>query len=133
MSQEQNSPTPATMDFDALASVEIQMTQQLVRGRNNRIQFEFPNFRVRSPSSGFPDQGRIEIVYTANREVMDPSSLEAYIAAYRQVTAFGEDVVNRIFDDLTAICSPRSLTVRGFFVSDGDLDLTVQASTEGNL
>ena len=120
------------LSFDALNSANLTATERTLRGLDNTIRFEFPNFRVRSPSNGFPDLGRIEIEYTADRFVIDPSSLDDYIAAYRQVSAFGEDIVNRMFEDLLAVCSPFRLTVRITTVSEGDIDLEVEISTDDN-
>ncbi len=132
MGLEENNQLSSSQCFGALKIAPLRVVSESLRGSENRIELRYPNFRVRSPSTRFPDLGLIEVDYMADLDVVDPSSLDAYIAAYRQVTAFGEDVVNRIFDDLMAICSPRSLIVRGFFVSDENIGLKVEASTEDN-
>ena len=41
---------------------------------------------------------------------------------------FNEEIINRIADDLTAVCRPQRLEARGEFAPRGGISLTVEAS-----
>jgi len=118
--------------FAALEGVMPSLADRVVPPGQNRIVLNYPNFRVRSPHSGHPDVGSIEIRYTAGQAIIDQDSLEGYLAAFRGVTAFAEDVVNRIFQDLNQLANPVSLEVSGKFSSDGDIGLLIRVNTEDN-
>jgi len=118
--------------FQALETAPLRVAERLVPGGQNQVVLSYPNFRVRSPSSGFPDLGSVDITYTADSQLIDQESLDAYMAAFRDVTAYGEDTVNRIFKDLQKVISPISLQVIGEFPSDGDIGLRIVVNSDDN-
>lgn len=125
-----NDHDPCT--FQALEKAPLRVAERSVPGGQNRVVLSYPNFRVLSPSSGFPDLGSIDITYTADSQLIDQESLDAYMAAFREATAYGEDTVNRIFRDLQEVISPISLQVVGEFPSEGDIGLRIAVSTDDN-
>jgi 7-cyano-7-deazaguanine reductase len=108
------------------------VARRSVPGAQNRIVLSYPNFQVLSPSSGYPDLGSIEVAYTAAHQLVEQESLDAYMAAFRDVTAYGEDTVNRIFRDLENLIHPIALQVVGEFSSDGDIDLRIVVDSDDN-
>ena len=120
------------MDDVTLSESMPQLDSRVVPPGQNRIELTFPNFRVRSPLSGHPDEGSIQIKYQAGISIIDQESLEVYLAAFRGVTAYAEDVVNRIFLDLNQLANPEWLEVVGKFSSDGDIDLTIKVNSDDN-
>src|SRR5690242_13052197 len=67
--------------------------------RNYHIYFETDDFTSLCPVTGQADFARIEIDYVPNRVCVESKSLKFYLAAYRNVRAFNEEVTNRILDD----------------------------------
>ena len=85
------------------------------------------------PVTGQPDYAEIVIEYVPAARCVETKSLKYYLAAFRNTPSFNEQIVNRILDDLVAVCAPESMTVRGAFSARGGLALTVTATHEAKL
>lgn len=99
------------------------------RGRAYWIHLDCPEFSSLCPVTGQPDSARIQIRYIPGDRCVETKSLKFYLASFRNFSAFNEDVVNRILEDLTAACQPVELVVRGSFGSRGGIRLTCQAAS----
>ena len=97
-------------------------------GRSYEIRFECGEFTCVCPRTGQPDFAALTITYVPDKLCLELKSLKLYLWSYRDVGAFHEDVVNRILDDLTGACSPRSMTVVGDFFVRGGIHTVVTAS-----
>jgi 7-cyano-7-deazaguanine reductase len=86
-----------------------------------------PEFTSVCPKTGQPDYGEIEIEYVADRRCIELKALKFYLQGYRNQGVFYEDVVNRILDDLVAVCKPRRMTVTGRFTPRGGIHSIVTA------
>lgn len=95
--------------------------------RDYRIVHTCPEFTSVCPKTGQPDFATIVIDYIPDRKCVELKSLKLYFFSYRQVGAFYEDVINRILDDLVAVCQPRIMVVRGEFNVRGGFSSTVTA------
>jgi 7-cyano-7-deazaguanine reductase len=93
-------------------------------GRNYVIQLEYPDFTSLCPVTGQPDAARISIRYIPDQSCVETKSLKFYLASYRNTASFNEEIVNRILDDLVAVCEPVSLNVTGVFRPRGGIRLT---------
>lgn len=91
------------------------------------IRFETDDFTSLCPVTGQADFARIEIEYVPDRECVESKSLKFYLASYRNVRAFNEEVTNRILDDFVAACAPRTATIIARFSARGGIALTVHA------
>lgn len=96
--------------------------------RNYRIKLDCQEFSSLCPVTGQPDYARIRIEYVPGELCIETKSLKFYLASYRNQTGFNEEIVNRIADDLIAVCQPRKLFVQGAFGSRGGIGLTVEAT-----
>ena len=97
-------------------------------GRDYTIFLETEDFSSVCPVTGQPDYAEITIEYVPAARCIETKSLKYYLAAFRNTPAFNEQIVNNILEDLVAVCSPKSMTVRGAFAARGGLSLTVVAS-----
>jgi len=97
-------------------------------GRAYWIRLDCGEFSSLCPVTGQPDFARLRIEYIPGDRCVETKSLKFYLASFRNTPAFNEEVVNRIADDLTAVCAPRRLQVRGEFAPRGGISLTVDAS-----
>lgn len=98
-------------------------------GREYWIHLDCMEFSSLCPVTGQPDMARIQIRYVPDQLCVETKSLKFYLAAFRNLPAFNEDIVNRILTDLSAGCAPRRMVVRGTFGARGGIQLTCQAST----
>lgn len=95
--------------------------------RDYSIRIDCPDFTSLCPVTGQPDFAEIIVEYVPRDRCIETKSLKLYLASYRNVHAFNEAVINRILDDLVAVCNPRRMRIEGCFVARGGLALTVIA------
>ena len=95
--------------------------------RDYTIRIASQEFTSLCPVTGQPDFAEILVEYIPDQRCVETKSLKLYLASYRNVPSFNEDVVNRILDDLVRVCQPRRMRVEGRFVSRGGLSLSVIA------
>jgi 7-cyano-7-deazaguanine reductase len=96
-------------------------------GRNYTIHLNAPEFSSLCPVTGQPDSAHLEIYYVPDQLCIETKSLKFYLASFRNQASFNEVIVNRILDDLIAICQPRQAVVRGKFSPRGGIQLTCEA------
>lgn len=95
--------------------------------RDYSIRIDCPDFTSLCPVTGQPDFAEIIVDYIPNDRCIETKSLKLYLASYRNVHSFNEAVINRILDDLVAVCDPRRMRIEGRFVARGGLALNVTA------
>jgi len=95
--------------------------------RNYNIRLECPDFTSLCPVTGQPDFAEIVVDYVPDSMCIETKSLKLYLASYRNVQSFNEQVVNDILDDLVKACNPRRMKVEGRFAPRGGLSLSVLA------
>ncbi len=95
--------------------------------RNYWIELDYPEFSSLCPVTGQPDTAHLLIRYIPDEKCVETKSLKYYLASFRNLPSFNEDIVNRILDELKAACSPRKLVVRGKFSPRGGIRLTAEA------
>lgn len=91
------------------------------------ITLESSEFSSLCPVTGQPDYSRLTIRYVPAERCIETKSLKFYLASFRGLAAFNEDIVNRILRDLVAACSPQRAAVRGQFAPRGGVQLTCEA------
>jgi len=96
--------------------------------RSYWIELDYPEFSSLCPVTGQPDTADLSIRYVPGEFCVETKSLKFYLASFRNVPAFNEDIVNRVLDDLSAACSPRRMIVKGRFSPRGGIRLTATAA-----
>jgi len=94
-------------------------------GRDYVIEIVCPEFTSVCPKTGQPDFGTITVTYTPDSRCIELKSLKFYLQSFRNQGIFYENVANRIFDDLTAVLSPRKLKVVAAFTPRGGITTSV--------
>lgn len=97
-------------------------------GRRFWITLDCPEFSSLCPVTGQPDTAHVVIRYVPDATCVETKSLKFYLASFRNLPAFNEEVVNRILDDLVSAMSPSELHIEGKFGSRGGIQLTCSAS-----
>lgn len=96
--------------------------------RDYVIEFECPEFTCLCPRTGQPDFATLRVRYVPDGECVELKSLKLYLWSFRNEGAFHEAVVNKILDDLAAVCKPRFMEIVGDFYVRGGIRTTVTAS-----
>ncbi|MDF1754394.1 MAG: preQ(1) synthase [Verrucomicrobiales bacterium] len=96
--------------------------------RDYTIELDYPEFSSLCPVTGQPDSAHLTITYIPDELCVETKSLKFYLASFRNLASFNEDVVNRILDEMSTACKPRKMTVRGRFAPRGGIRLTAEAS-----
>lgn len=73
------------------------------------------------PKTGQPDFADIKILYRPGINCVESKSLKLYLGSYRETGGFGEDIVNRIADDLYMALDPFFVIVKGNFKPRGGI------------
>ncbi len=97
------------------------------KNRSYWVSFECPEFTSLCPVTGQADFAKIIIQYIPDEVCIESKSLKFYLASYRSTPSFGEDVANRILDDLVAVLKPQQINVVAEFLPRGGISLTVEA------
>ncbi len=95
--------------------------------RNYTIHFHCPEFTALCPITGQPDFATIDIDYVAAERCVESKSLKLYLFSFRNEGSFGEQIANRILEDLVTACAPRSATVTAVFTPRGGIHMRVVA------
>ncbi|MGB1129915.1 MAG: preQ(1) synthase [Haloferula sp.] len=97
-------------------------------GRRFWITLDCPEFSSLCPVTGQPDTAHLVIRYVPDESCVETKSLKFYLASFRNLPAFNEEVVNRILDDLVTAMHPKEIHIEGKFGSRGGIQLTCSAS-----
>ena|SRR2546423_6089812 len=112
---------------DSPAQAKLETFPNPFPQRDYWIRIASPQFTSLCPVTGQPDFAEIQIDYVPHQKCVETKSLKLYLASYRSVPSFNEEVVNRILDDLLKACRPRRMRIEGKFASRGGLSLSVVA------
>lgn len=96
-------------------------------GRRYWITLDCPEFSSLCPVTGQPDTAHLVIRYVPGERCVETKSLKFYLASFRNVPAFNEEIVNRVLDDLVHAMDPVEITVSGRFAPRGGIQLTCEA------
>ena len=80
------------------------------------------------PVTGQPDWASVVIDYEGPQ--INDASLLQYLVSFRNNQEFHEQCVERIFNDITARCSPQRLSVYARYTRRGGIDINPYRSTE---
>ena len=94
--------------------------------RNYWIQFKTSEFTSLCPITGQPDFATIAIEYIPEKLCVESKSLKLYLFSFRQMGTFYEEIVNRIYTDLSEQLKPRRLVVNGDFTARGGITSSVK-------
>jgi 7-cyano-7-deazaguanine reductase len=92
------------------------------------IEIIMPEFTSVCPKTGLPDHGTLRLRYVPDRHCLELKSLKMYSLAYRNLSIFQENVVNRFLEDVVRAAGPVSATVVGEFAARGGIPTKITAS-----
>ncbi len=94
-------------------------------GRDYEIEINCPEFTSVCPITGHPDFGNINVKYCPDRLCLELKALKYYLQSYRNRGIFYEEATNQILDDLSAACSPKTMTITSSFTARGGITTNV--------
>lgn len=98
--------------------------------RNYWIQFKTSEFTSLCPITGQPDFATITIDYIPGKLCVESKSLKLYLFSFRQTGTFYEEIVNRIYTDLSEQLQPKRLIVNGAFTARGGITSAVKIDSD---
>ncbi len=116
----------------AVAEATLEPLPNPAPDRDYLIELSSPEFTCLCPRSGYPDFATIHIRYVPDRVIVELKSLKLYLNRYRNEHIFHEAAVNRILDELVAVCSPRWAEVVGDFNVRGNIKTVITAEHRGD-
>ena len=93
--------------------------------QQSQVEIDTDEFTAVCPWTGLPDYGVLTISYVPGESCIELKSLKYYLLSYRDVGIVQEHAVNRILNDLVAICHPRSMKITLDYKVRGGLRTTV--------
>jgi len=93
--------------------------------QQSQVEIDTNEFTAVCPWTGLPDYGVLTISYVPGESCIELKSLKYYLLSYRDVGIVQEHAVNRILNDLVAICHPRSMKITLDYKVRGGLHTTV--------
>lgn len=95
--------------------------------RDYEVSISLPEFTCLCPMTGYPDFAVIHVKYIPDRLILELKSVKLYINQFRDQHIYHEEAVNRILEDLVAVCQPRWMEVVGDFNPRGNVKTVVRA------
>lgn len=95
--------------------------------RDYQVEITLPEFTCLCPISGYPDFATIHVNYIPDKRILELKSVKLYINKFRDQEHFHEEIVNKILEDLVAVCQPRWMEVVGDFNPRGNVKTVVKA------
>ncbi len=95
--------------------------------RDYEVSITLPEFTCLCPISGYPDFATIHVKYIPDKRILELKSVKLYINKFREQELFHEEAVNKILEDLVAVCQPRWMEVVGDFNPRGNVKTVVRA------
>ena len=96
----------SAIDTQCLLTFEYDYPEQ-----ESQIEMDTDEFTALCPWTGLPDYGTLKISYVPGGSCIELKSLKYYLLSFRDVGIVQEHAVNRILQDLVAVCLPRSMKV----------------------
>ena len=127
LDQELPSKSEETIDASCLHTFQYEYPNQ-----QTQVEIDTDEFTAVCPWTGLPDYGDLKISYIPSDSCIELKSLKYYLLSYRDVGIVQEHAVNRILNDLVAVCQPQSMTVNLDYKVRGGLHtaVTVEYSRE---
>lgn len=114
-----------------LVTPVIEVFENIYPGKDYLVKLEIPEFTAICPKTGLPDFGTIEISYRPAKVCLELKSLKEYFIFYRNLGIFHENVVNKVFDDISKACQPNALKVKAVYNVRGGITTTVERENHG--
>ena len=93
--------------------------------QQSQVEIDTDEFTAVCPWTGLPDYGVLTISYVPSDSCIELKSLKYYLLSYRDVGIVQEHAVNRILNDLVAVCQPRSMKITLDYKVRGGLHTSV--------
>jgi len=120
LDQELPSKGEEAIDPSCLLTFQYEYPDQL-----SQVEIDTDEFTAVCPWTGLPDYGVLTISYVPSDSCIELKSLKYYLLSYRDVGIVQDHAVNRILNDLVAVCQPRSMKITLDYKVRGGLHTTV--------
>ncbi len=95
------------------------------RGKETRVEIDYPEFTSLCPRTGLPDHGLVRIHYVPDKLIVELKSLKYYFLQFRNAGIFYEALTPLILKHLVKKVRPLEMTVIAEFTPRGGLSTKV--------
>jgi 7-cyano-7-deazaguanine reductase len=111
---------PATPDKAVLESVPNPHA-----GDDYLVRFTAPEFTTLCPITGQPDFAHFVLDFVPGKSLLESKSFKLYLASFRNVGAFHEDVTIAIAKRVAACIKPKFLRIAGYWYPRGGIPIDI--------
>jgi len=111
---------PATPDQAVLESVPNPHA-----GDDYLVRFTAPEFTTLCPITGQPDFAHFVMDFAPGKSLLESKSFKLYLASFRNVGAFHEDVTISIAKRVAACIRPKFLRIAGYWYPRGGIPIDI--------
>ncbi|PID56830.1 MAG: NADPH-dependent 7-cyano-7-deazaguanine reductase QueF [Ignavibacteriae bacterium] len=108
----------------------LEVFENEYQNRDYSIEHTAPEFTSVCPKTGQPDFGTIILEYIPDKLCIELKSYKIYLNSYRNEGIYYESVVNKIMDDLVAVCKPRYMNITAEFNTRGGISSIIEVEYE---
>ncbi len=94
-------------------------------GENYLIRFTAPEFTTLCPITGQPDFAHFVLDYAPGPAILESKSFKLYLASFRNVAGFHEDVTLTIGKRIAALIKPKFLRIAGYWYPRGGIPIDI--------
>lgn len=109
-----------TIDAECLLAFQYDYPDQ-----DSEVTIDTDEFTAVCPWTGQPDYGTLYITYVPSHSCIELKSLKFYLLSFRDVGIVQEHAVNRILQDLVALCQPKRMKITLDYKVRGGLHTSV--------
>ena len=89
------------------------------------VRFTAPEFTTLCPITGQPDFAHFVIDYCPAKAIVESKSLKLFLASFRNIGSFHEDVTVTIGKRVTATVKPKFLRIAGYWYPRGGIPIDI--------
>ncbi len=112
-------------DYSAIKKELLDTFPYENKGTDINVKIETDEFSAVCPWSGLPDYGKIIVEYIPSDIILELKSFKYYLYTYRNVGIYQEHAINKIFEDLDELLSPKKMKITLIYNIRGGILTTV--------
>jgi 7-cyano-7-deazaguanine reductase len=94
-------------------------------GEDYLVRFTAPEFTTLCPITGQPDFAHFVLDYVPGRGLLESKSFKLYLASFRNIGSFHEDVTVAIGKRVAATVKPKFLRIAGYWYPRGGIPIDI--------
>lgn len=106
--------------------IKFPFAKQDTEAYQSKVTSQYEEFTAYCPWTAFPDQGRVLLEYTPNKDLLELKSYKYYLLAFREMHITQEHFGQKLYHDLHQLLAPRSLFIQLDYWARGGIHTTFE-------